>query len=168
MKYPGYPVVFIYLRQAVDGAFIQSLGLLRRVLDLQTRFDVLDRCCDERDCSSGHYACHCMAYRRQFVDFGVGERKILLCEGEGGGIHAVRVEEGLVKDSAVEGEGSEHDAVHKHPSYKRWGSSFIEPRDTFFSDSLQKALKGAGEAGRVRGLQTDFDCIERVADWRAC
>jgi len=64
----------------------------------------------------------------------------------------VRVEEGLVKDSAVEGE--------KHPSYKRRGSSFVESRDTFFSDGLKETLERAGEAGGVGRLQSNLDCIE--------
>jgi hypothetical protein len=76
----------------------------------------------------------------------------------------VRVEEGLVKDSAVEGEGSQHDAIHKHPSYKRRGSSFVESRDTFFSDGLKETLERAGEAGRVGGLQSDLDYIKRLTN----
>lgn len=72
----------------------------------------------------------------------------------------MRVEEGLVKDSAVEGEGSQHDAIHKHPSYKRRGSSFVESRDTFFSDGLKETLERAGEAGGVGRLQSNLDCIE--------
>jgi hypothetical protein len=88
-----------------------------------------------------------MAERRQFVDVGVRERKVSVRERGGGGEHAVRVEEGLVQDSAVEGEGSQHDAVHKHPSYERRGGPFVESRDTLFSDGLEETLEGAGEAG---------------------
>jgi hypothetical protein len=37
----------------------------------------------------------------------------------------VGIEECFVEDSAVEGEGPEHNAVHEHPSYKRWSGSFV-------------------------------------------
>ena len=118
-------MVFVDLRHAVNRSFIQSLGFLGRVLDLQSSFDVFHRCSNEGDCGAGHDTCHSVADCRQLVDSGVREGKVPLSEGGGGGSHAVRVEEGFVQDSSVEGEGPEHDAVHEHPSYKRWGSPLV-------------------------------------------
>jgi hypothetical protein len=78
----------------------------------------------------------------------------------------VRIEERLMEDSAVEGEGTQHDAVHEHPSYQRGCGSFVEPRHTFFADGLKQALEGARETSRVGGLEADLDGIEGVTDWR--
>jgi hypothetical protein len=94
-------------------------------LDLQSCFDMFDRCCYERDCGSSHYTCQCVTDCRQFMDSGVRGGQVPLCEGGGGRGNAMRVEEGLVQDSAVEGEGPEHDTVHEHPSYKWRSSSFV-------------------------------------------
>ena len=59
------------------------------------------------------------------MDFGVWEGRVPLCERGGGGGHAVGIKKGLVEDSAIERKGSEHNAVHKHPSYKWRSSSFV-------------------------------------------
>ena len=104
MIYPRNTVIFVDLRQAVNGPFIQSLGLLGRVLNLQSCFDVLDWCCDERDCCACHHTCHGVADCGQLVDLGVRETEVPFREGGGGGGHAVPIEEGFMQDSSVEGE----------------------------------------------------------------
>lgn len=76
----------------------------------------------------------------------------------------MRIEEGLVEDSTIESEGSEHDAIHEHPPDERGSSSFVEAWDTLFSDGLEKTLEGTGEAIGGRGLQADFDRVERMTN----
>ena len=55
-------VELIDLARAVDGAAVQAFGLLARVLDLQARFDVLDRGGYEADGAAGHDASEGVAY----------------------------------------------------------------------------------------------------------
>jgi hypothetical protein len=52
----GYAVVVIYLTSAVNGAFIEPIWFLSRILDLESRLDMLDWCCNEADCGTGHHA----------------------------------------------------------------------------------------------------------------
>ena len=72
-----------------------------------------------------------------------------------------------MKDPPVECQGAEHDGVHEHPSYKGRRGAFVETEETFFAHCKEEALEGTGESGFVGGLESDFDCVEGMADCEA-
>lgn len=132
----------IDLLQAIDRAAVEPICLLGGVLDLQPGFYMFDRCGDEGDRGARHHARHGVSYGREFMDGCIWEGEVALGETAGRGGHAVGVEEGLVEDAAVEGQGAEHDAVHEHPAYERRRGSLVEAREALFSDGEEETLEG--------------------------
>lgn len=147
-------VVRVDLAQGVDGACVQPVGLLRGVLDLQPRLDVLDGRRDEADGAAGHDARDAVAVRRQ--------RRPHAGSRSGRGLD---VEDILREQAAVDVERAQHDRVHEHPADERRRCALVEADEALIADRLREALQRAAEARCVSSLQADLDGIEGVANW---
>lgn len=135
------------LLHAVDRPLVQPLGLLARVLDLQTRFDVFDGRRYEADGRAGHDPRHGVPQRGQLVRWCLvvirGGRDLAPeqhAEGRRRRGSAVGVEERLVEQPPVEGQRAEHDGVHEHPSHERRRGAFVQAGQSLFLDRLDEAL----------------------------
>lgn len=142
----AHAVVPVDLGEAVDGARVEPVGLLRGVLDLQAGFDVLDRRGDEADGGAGESACHAVADGR--------ERRLVDVEDVGG------------HDASINVEGAHHDGVHAHPADKGRRGSLVQSSEAFPPHCLHHTVQRSLELGGVCGLQTHLDSIKRMADWR--
>ena len=105
-----------------------------------------------------------MSYCGELVDFVIWQREIATKYAEGRRGHAIWVEECLVKEAPIERQGAKHYRIHEHPPYQRRRGTFVEAEHAFFADGEEEALEGARESRLVGGLESDFDCIERVTD----
>lgn len=140
------------LADAVDRSAVEAVPFPGSILNLQARFYVLDGCCDEGDGRTGQDARHAVTMGRQGQGIGVVGRM------------EQRGEDMVAQETAVDGQGAEHDAVHEHPADEGWRRAFVEPGETFIADGLEDTLERAGEAVGGGGLETNLDGVERMAD----
>ena len=101
------------LSQTIDRSAVQAFTLICRVLYLQARLDVLDRCCDERNSPPSHHACQRVTDNWQLA--------LLAAE-------LSRVEEAVVEFAAVHAEGAEHAVAGQLQCFRyRVGARTLNP-----------------------------------------
>lgn len=84
-----------------------------------------------------------MPNRRQPMQFLIRHGQIPLRERTRTRRHPMRIEQRPMQEFPIVGQGTQHQAIHEHPSHERGRGAFVESCDAFFLDRLHEALERA-------------------------
>lgn len=153
------------LGETVNRTAVQPVSLVRGVLDLQARLDVLDGRGDKTDRRARHRPRDAVAHGRQLgFDLPAGLLDLFVRDA-GDRLDGWVREDVFLEHPPVEGQGAEHavysgqqggkyleawqgdmvHGVHEHPSCQWRRCAFIQAREAFLPEGLKKAIERAIE-----------------------
>lgn len=128
----------------VNGALVKARGFDWRILDLEARFEMFDRCGDEGDGDARKDTSETVPNDRKFTFGTLNEVEIPRIEWR----RTRWGKEGTVKEIAVHSEGAKHHTVHHHPPREWRSCTFVETSDTFLSNGLHYTIERSTEGCR--------------------